>query len=303
MKRAASGVSGSTLMLALWALVLLSAVVFAWVRSLDRDIDAMNAANRAMEARALAHSGITVALHPNITRASPHLQARYERNRSYRVTIQSEGGRLNLNYFLAGGDPAKIAFLKDYLAQSGLTIHEREVFLDNLRDWVSPAGGTRLRNGVAESPAYQPAHRPLQSLDEIRRIAGSAPFVSRPHWQDGLTLFSTGPLDLESVPADLLALIPGVGEQRARRFVKLREERERAGGDRAGYPFENVAEAIGILGLSEEQGVQLSGFLGFRDPVVRIRSIGQSENVIRQTDAIVSKALGASAQILYWNEK
>ena len=299
MKRYSSRTGGSTLMLALWALIVLSAVVFAWVRVIDQGIDGLNNANRGMEARALAHSGLAVALHPNISRMSPHLKASFERNRSYRVIIESEGGRLNLNYLLAGGDPAKIAFLKNYLALHGLTFQEREVFVE----WVSPAGGVHRLNGVPESADYRPAHRALQSLDEIALIAGSAPLIANAGWKDDLTLYSTGPLDIESASAELLSLVPGIGEARAQRFIKIREERLHAAENKEGYPFKNLAEALSYLELSQEQFAALAGFLGFRDPVQHIQSVGESAKVMIQVDAIVRKVSGANAKIILWSEK
>lgn len=303
MKRRSSHTSGSTLMLVLWALILLSAVIFAWVRVIDGGIDAVNEANRGMEARALAHSGFAVALHPGVTRNSPHLQASFEGKRSYRVTIESEGARLNLNYFLAGEDPAKILFLKQYLALRGLEFQDRQVLMDCLLDWVSPAGKVHRLNGAPEGPDYQPPHRPLQSLDEIALIKGSAPLVSQAHWMDDLTLYSSGPLDIESAPAELLALVPGIGEQRAQRFVKVREERILQKTNKDGFPFKNLAEALSYLGLSPQQFSELSGFLGFRDNVLHIHSEGESGKVKRQVDAVVRKTQEANGQILLWNEE
>jgi len=282
---------------------LISAVVFAWVKVIDRGIDTVNRANRGLEAHALAHSGLAVALHPGVTRKSPHLNATFERDRAYRVTIESEGARVNLNYFLAGNDLAKLQFLKQYLTLRGLTFQEREVFMDCLQDWVGPNGGVRRLNGAQEGPDYHPPHRPLQSLDEIPLIMGSAPLVSKPDWKDDLTIYSSGPFDLESVPADLLALVPGISEQQARQFVKTRQERMLKNDNKDGHPFKNIAEALSFLGLSQQQYSQLSVFLGFRDPILRIQSEGESGKVIRQVDAIVRKVEGENSQILLWTEK
>ncbi|XHR27280.1 MAG: hypothetical protein ACFUZC_15185 [Chthoniobacteraceae bacterium] len=303
MKRTAQSSKGSTLMLALWALIVLSAAIFAWVEWIDRTIGVMNEANRGTEARALAHSGLAVAMHPNVGRKNRYLSAQFERSKSYQVTIESEGGRLNVNYLLSGADPQKIAFFKDYLASRGLNFQERQTFIDCLLDWISLSQGGHRLNAVAESPDYRPPHRPLQSLDEIALVAGSTPLISRADWKDDLTLYSSGPLDLESVSADWLALVPGIGDQRARRFVKIREKRLNQPDNKDGYPFRNLAEALSDLGLSQAQFSQLSGYLGFRDPVVRIESRGQSGKVVRQVDVIVRKAPGATTQILLWSEK
>ena len=303
MKRPSSHNSGSMLMLALWALILISMVVFAWIKTIDYGVDRVKHANRGMEARALAHSGLAVALHPNVTQYSPHLNASFDGNRAYRVTIKSEGARLNLNYLLAGSDPEKLQFLKQYLTLKGLTAQEQAVFMDCLQDWVGPGGGLHRPNGVPEGPDYPPPHRPLQSLEEIPLIHGSGPLISHPDWQDNLTVYSSGPLDLESAPADLLALVPGIGEQRAQKFVKTREERELQKKNTDGRPFKDVAEARGFLGLSQDQFARISRFLGFHDPILHIQSEGESGKVIRQVDAIVRKVPGANAQTLLWIEK
>ena len=303
MKRPSTHASGSMLMLAVWALLLISAVVFAWVKVIDSGIDTVSRANRGMDAHALAHSGLAVALHPGVTRNSPHLNASFERNRAYRVTIESEGARLNLNYLLAGNDPAKLQFLKQSLTQRGLTFQERERFVDCLLDWVNPSGGPRRLNGAQEGPDYHPPHRPLQSIDEIPLIKGSEPLVSKPDWKDDFTIYSSGPFDLESVPAELLAMVPGISEAQARQFVKTREERMLRKDNKEGYPFKNLAEALSYLGLSQQQYAQLSVFLRFRDPVLRIQSEGESGKVIRQVEAIVRKVQGANSQILLWTEK
>ena len=302
MKSRASSTGGSTLMLALWALILLSAILFAWIEREDRSIDGVREANRGLEARAMAHSGLAVGLHPDIAFNSPNLDNHFDRDRSYHVTIHSEGGRLNLNYMLAGGDPAHLKFLKDYLAARGLKFQERETFVDCLLDWTGPGGGTRRLNGVSESPDYHPPHRALQSVDEIALVNGSAPLVAQAHWKDDLTIFSSGPLDLESVSAELLSLIPGLSPQRVQQFVNTREEREAKGVNPDGHAFKDVAEALSYLGLSQEQFSQLSGFLGFRDPILRIRSVGEAGQSSHQVDVVVKKAQGSKPQVLLWSE-
>lgn len=291
---------GSTLMLALWALIILSAIVFAWVERIDREIDAVQAANRSLEARAMAHSGLAVGLHPAIAINSPNLENRFDGDRSYQVTIESEGGRINLNYLLAGEDPAKIRFLKEYLAQRGLTLQECDRLIDCLLDWTTSDSGKRRLNSVPEGPDYHPPHRPLQNLEELALVAGSRPLISQAGWKDDLTLYSNGPLDLESAPADLLALIPGISIQRAQQFVQEREKRLAESPD--GHPFKDVPEALRYLGLTQNQFAQVSPFLAFRDPVQRVRSVGQAGTFTHEVEVVAQKN-GGAPQILLWQEK
>ena len=247
----------------------------------------------------MAHSGLAVGLHPSIAVNSQNLHNRFDQDRAYDVTIGSEGGRLNLNYLVAGGNPARLAFLKQYLAWRGFTFQQCEVFVDCLLDWTGPAGKIRRPNGAPEGPGYHPPHRPLQSLDEIPLIQGSGPLVSRPHWKDELTLYSSGPLDLECVCAEFLGLIQGIGPQRAAQYVKVREARKAESPD--GHPFKSIPEALRFLGLTQEQFAQLSGFLGFRDPIQRIRSVGTAGSVVRTVE-VVARKNGANPQILWKSE-
>ena len=288
-------------MLSLWALVLLSAVIFGWVKLVDRNISTTNEANRGMEALALAHSGVALALHPAIGQKSPELQRKFEHQQSCQVTVASDGGHINLNYILAGADPQKIAFFKRYLALKGLTFQQREIFTDCLLDWVSPPTCSRRPLGIAENADYAIPHRPLQSLDELALVNGSGPLVSRRGWQDDLTLFSSGPLDIESISPELLALVPGISEQRASQFVKSREDRLKRSNGKDSHPFKDIADALNCLGITREQFSNLSLFLGFRDPVIRIQSVGQSERMVRTTEVVVRK--DGNNQILFWSEK
>ena len=58
----------------LWALFLLSAAVFAWVKVIQQDIEISGRENRDIEALAMAHSGIAIGLHPLVSRKTPLLE-------------------------------------------------------------------------------------------------------------------------------------------------------------------------------------------------------------------------------------
>src|SRR2546422_1628780 len=95
-------IRGAALMLSLWALFLLSAVVISWALDIDSRISLSGSANRALEAEAMACSGTEVALHPAVKAGSSVLKGNFGRNQRYEVRITGEGGRLNLNWLLAG---------------------------------------------------------------------------------------------------------------------------------------------------------------------------------------------------------
>jgi len=289
-------------MLALWALVFLSAVVLGWAKLVDRQIASAHGSNLALEAYALAHSGAAMALSPAITRESPELNGSLGSGHTYSVTITGEGGKLNLNYLLAGEASVRLAILREYLTRRGLTFQERETFIDCLLDWVD-ADGLRRLNGAEEGPNYKPANRPLTSLDEIPLIKGSGPLTAHAGWKDDLTLVSSGPLDLESAPARLLDLIPGISPAQADRFVQYRQGRDGRDGTADDHVFRDIGEAIGYLGFSGPQFNQIGSLISFRDPVVRIQSTGQAGEAVRQVEIVARKVPGANPFIFSWTEK
>jgi hypothetical protein len=297
MKTAASR-RASALLIALWAVVLMAAVVAMWTAEVGAAIDGDAKVNGALEARALAFSGLAVALHPEAAGEDALLEREIPGEGAYSVIIVSEGRRVHLNYLLVGDDPQKVAFLKRVLAARGLSLPERERLVDGLLDWVNPSTGMRRPNGRAAGPDYQPPHRPLQSLDEVEQVEGAGPLVARADWKDDFTLESAGPLDIEGVSAEMLALVPGVGAERARAFVKVREERSRRKADPQGRVYGSFEEALGDLGLSGEQAVAVSALLGFRDPVYRISSVGTARGVSRRVEALARRG----GNLILWTE-
>src|SRR5213596_3824918 len=63
---------GAALMLALWALFLLSAMVISWALDINSRLTLSGNANRVLGAEAMASSGADVALHPSIAPGSPN---------------------------------------------------------------------------------------------------------------------------------------------------------------------------------------------------------------------------------------
>src|SRR5207247_3560752 len=84
----------AALMLALWALFLLSAMLISWALDIDSRLTLSGNANRVLEAEAMACSGAEVALHPNIKPDSLNLSRQINRQKNYHATITGERGRL-----------------------------------------------------------------------------------------------------------------------------------------------------------------------------------------------------------------
>src|SRR5437867_3664511 len=126
--------NGTVLILALWALLLLAAAVFGWVKFIDQEIAMQHEANAGLEATANAHSGAWIAMHPLVTRQTPLLEAQFDVDHGYKVKLEGEGGKLNLTWLLSGleQDPRKKEIFDNYLRSRGLSFEERAVLIDCL---------------------------------------------------------------------------------------------------------------------------------------------------------------------------
>jgi type II secretory pathway component PulK len=298
--RATPATRGSALLLVLWALLLLSAAVFAWAASIHDSLALQAEGNRAIEARAMAHSGMALALHPGVTFETPLPEETLASGMSYRVRMISEGGKLNINWLLRGEEPRKLTILKSWLERRGLDFQQREVLVDSLLDYVDGDDVKRL-NGREKDGTYQPADRELQSVREIVRVPGAAPLTSQAGWENDLTIYSQGPIDLSSASIEILRLLPGLSETRVQQFVQYRQGEDGRDGTEDDIQFENFDAIRQFLGLTAAQFKELSSLVTYQDPTLQITSIGQSGKVSRHLEVVVRKA-GAQPQILSWKE-
>ncbi len=290
----------SALLVVLWALLIITAAVFAWARWIREDVQMSGQANRGTEARAMAHSGVAAALHPLVSKQTGLLQEELGNALGYRARLISEGGKLNLPWLMAGEDPRKIALFKEWLATRGLSFQEREILTDCLLDYIDPDNVHRL-NGVEDEGDYHAANRPLESIDELAQVRGSGPLTRTPGWQDDLTMDSSGPIDILAAPASVLRLVPGLGEARLQRLLKLRRGPDGLDGTADDPEFQSLAQVLALLGMQQAEVQALNGLITINDPVVRILSEGHSGKVVRQVE-VVARKNGGYPQILLWKE-
>ena len=287
-------------MLSLWALFLLSAMVITWALAIDTRLTLSGNANRILEAQAMASSGAEVALHPTIKPDSPNLSRQVGDRESYEAHITGEGGRLNLNWLVAGEDPVRLEVLRRYLGNKGIDLNERDRMIDCLLDWVDPDNLVRL-NGSEDTDDYKPANRLLTRLDQLKTVKGWAEFTSTPGWDDELTLNSGGPVDLMWAPRDVLMALPGMTETVIEQFLELRRGPDGLDGTSDDAPWKSLEEVRASLGLSPEQFQQLASLVGFKDPVFRVVSVGRSGPTERVVQMVVRK-FGNRPQLITWKE-
>jgi hypothetical protein len=291
---------GAAILLALWALFLLSAMVISWALDINSRLNVAGASTRVLEARAMASSGAELALAPEIEPNSPLLHRSLGRNQSYRAQMLGEGGKLNLAWILAAENPDRIGILRRYLELKGIDINERDHMLDCLLDFVDPDDLPRL-NGAESDPDYQPKNAPLQRIDELKEVKGWEKFTSQPNWDQDFTLYSSGPVDLAWASRDVLLSLPGFNEQIVDRFLSYRRGPDGVDGTEDDPQFQSLDEVRLALGFTPDQFAQLSGLIGFKDPVMRVVSVGTSGDVTRTVEMIIRKNTGRP-QMIRWKE-
>jgi general secretion pathway protein K len=292
---------GAAIMLALWALFLLSAMVISWTLDIDSRLALSGNANRRLEAEAMACSGAEVALNPFIKPGSPNLIRHIGTRKSYEARITGEGGRLNINWIVAGENPDRLEVLRRYLENKGIDLNERDTMMDSLLDWVEPGGGLHRLNAPPESDDYHPAHAPLTRIDELKEVKGWEEFTSSPGWDEDFTVNSTGPIDIAWASRDVLLALPGMNEVLVDRFLELRRGPDGIDGTEDDLQLKNPGDVQAALGLSPEQFRQISGLIGLNIPTYRVVSVGKSGEA-RRTVQLVFLKTGGAPQMITWKE-
>jgi hypothetical protein len=318
--------SGAALMLALWALFLLSAMVISWALDINSRLAVSGNASRVLDAEAMASSGgdvalAEVALRPKDAPSSPNLHRQMDNQEGYDVKMIGECGRLNLNLLAPGGlenTPLK-EILRQYLSLKGVEPNNVDTMVDSLRDWMSPPGLHSL-SACPETDDYQPAHAALTSLDDLKKICGWAEFTSKPGWDEDFTLTScvgatgagaTGAgatIDVGWASRDvlraLLGSLGGIGDDRVDAFLQLRRGPDGIDGT-IDDPQLDILTALTTLGFRGGEPPQNLG-VALPPPkstsVFRITSVGKSGDVTRTVQMIVSGGAGGPPQVISWKE-
>jgi hypothetical protein len=305
--------SGAALLLALWALFLLSAVVIAWALNINSRLTVSTNANRALSAEAMASSGSEVALNPTIKPASANLH-RAIGSESYDVQMTGECGRFNLNLLAPGGveNPVLVQALRQYLNLKGIDLDAIDVMMDSLLDWISPTKGLQHLNAPEETDDYRPPHAPLTSVDELKKVFGWAEYTSHPGWDDDFTTVIGGCQQIDAAYAsrDVLRAF-GIPDDFVDRFLQARRGPDGIDGT-ADDPQMDQQSAFALLGLGGTgtgQSPQVNAIQNLivyksSNPVFRIVSVGKSGNVTRSVQIIVLKqTTGAGRpQVFSWKE-
>ena len=292
---------GSALLAGFWAVIVLTMAVASWFFWLQQRLQLHGEETRDVEALAMAHSGVALALNPKVDRYSSLLQAEVSPGVGYRVTMESEGGRLNLAWILSVNDHGRMAIFKQWLEfVIGVNPLDRDRLVDCLMDYVD-ADNIARPNGQEDNKDYHPANRMIQTLDELRRIPGMEPLLAYTGWEELVTLESTGPFDLLEIPEELLRLLPGFGEGQVQRWLQVRAGNDQILHTEDDPKFTGADQVRQALGFDVKRWERLAPLVTVGDQTIRIRAEGYSGKVVRQVQVVVRKGTG-TPQIRSWIE-
>jgi general secretion pathway protein K len=297
--------SGSALIIVLWALLLLGMAVFGVVDMVELSVEHTTHSEQALDARGLALSGLALGLNPQLLRDDPLLHQAPTTLQNFNVTIQSEGARLNLNYILRTNHRE---ILVNLFTQWGLKIDQAESVADCMYDWVTP-GDLKSLNGAKANDYAQagltqrPTYQPFVDFDEVKLVmnAGLLDKV-KSNWEDSFTLWSSGPLNVNEAPPELIAAVFSLDPKRVAFFTDARNGRDKIAGTSDDVPVSSADNFAAQLGIGTTTMTTLGGQISLRDANRRIESVGQAEGT-QVTISVVTRLSSTPIEYFLWSEQ
>ena len=296
---------GSALIIVLWALLLLGMVVFGVVDIVELSVEHTTHSQHALQARGLALSGLALGLNPQVLRDDPLLHPAPTATQNFTVTIQSEGARLNLNHILRTNHRE---ILVNLFTQWGMKIDQAQAVADCMYDWVTP-GDLKSLNGAKANDYAQanlpqrPTYQPFVDFDEVKLVmnAGALDKV-KSNWEDSFTLWSSGPLNVNEAPPELIAAVFSLDPKRVAFFTDARNGRDKIAGTSDDVPVTSTEIFAGELGIGTTTLTALASQISLRDGNRRVESVGQAEGT-QVTLSVVTRLSSTPIEYFLWSEQ
>jgi type II secretory pathway component PulK len=232
-----------------------------------------------------------VAAHPDVKQDDEFLlRHQVAPGEGWIVEVEGEDGRLNPNILLQREDRDT---LRRVMRAWGLKFDEGERVIDALMDWVDPDDFVRGVGG-AESRFYGlrgvPLNRPFRSVDDMAQVRYMNE-VERifPGWRQWFSTYSTGVVDVNEAPAEVLSALTGADPKMAQQFVARRTGRDGIPHTKDDLPFQDLQTALRVLGVTATNPQALAGILGVQSSITRIKSTGVTGDFRRSIYAIINR--------------
>ena len=297
---------GFALVAVLWLIAVLGMATMVALRVISFDMELTTAKVHGSRARNIAEIGIAVGCNPIVKRADPILHhVDTAAGGGYDVKIMAEGGRFNINTILLRNDTS---LLRDLFISWGLELDTAQGITACLADWIDADDDVSL-NG-AEKEWYesqgrinQPFNRPFYNIDEMRLVRGmDLVEAARPDWRNWFTVWSSGGLDLNEAPAELIAAAANVSIELAALIPQAVCGSDGIRDTDDDIPFKDVNTALALLGLDVNSRPDLAQRFSVNDTTTHIESIGTAGAAKRRITVIVRNRTGQPALLERFEE-
>ncbi len=286
-------------MAVLWLIAILAMACMATLRVISFDMELASAKVHGSRARQVAEMGIAVGSNPVVKRSDPMLRnMNEETGEGFEVRVISEGGRFNINSLILQDDKE---LLKSMFINWGLELEVAQEIADALADWIDAdddeqLNGAEVKYYEAEGRINQPFNRPFYDLSEVSLVRGMDLVEAvRPDWRNWFTIWSSGGLDLNEAPAELIAAAADVTVEQAEIIPETVRGTDGLRDTTDDVPFQNAAAALDLLGIDVEGRPEVVRRFTVNDATTRIESTGFAEGAKRKITVIVRNRTGKPA--------
>jgi type II secretory pathway component PulK len=262
----------------------------------------------------LAETGLAIGLHPLIQRNDPLLTGNIGHGEGYQVKLRSEGGRLNINSLIRN---QRWQILQNLFLVWKMNQIDAATVTKAIEEWTQPG----LLN-TGSSPTAMPVLQPAVSGTGTPPTANTAPQIVRffesveqmlqvpemklvvrvkPDWQNYFTVWSSGQLDMNEAPADLISAVCGVSTVQAQRLVKARLGPDGIPDTDDDVIFQSMDQVRGLLGISPDVFESIQNQLSLQDSVVRLESTGTLDAYQRKISVVALRSNGQPV-FFQWRE-
>jgi general secretion pathway protein K len=281
---------GSSLLLVLWAIMMMSFAVIGLVSNLSRGLDESIHAEKEFRARLLLQSAHVLAGHPDIEWGDPLLRQQVTSASSYEVSINTEGERLAIN--LLGTSPVHRKFAQRLFEKWGLDSKQAETLAESISDWID--ADDRPRSHGAERQHYLkqgrpdfPYNKPLDDIEDFLLIRGAdeLEFVY-PDWRSAMTLYGDGTIDVHRVSSEMLEVLFDVTPSEVRRFISARLGADGLIDTIDDPRFGTLAEVRSLLDVPQLKYTPVAQLLTLKHPITRVECVAWAGDLKRRLTII-----------------
>ena len=281
---------GSSLLLVLWAIMLMSFSIIGLVNHLSRGLDESIHAEKEFRARLLLQSARVLAAHPSIERGDPLLRQWVSPVASYEIALTTEGTHLAINQLATSGTQRR--FAQRLFEKWGLDARKAQTLTDSITDWIDT--NDRPRPQGAEREFYLPLgrpdfpyNRPFDNIDDLLLVRGFEDLDRiRPDWRQYFTLFGDGTIDLHMASAEMLAVLFDVTPVEVSRFISARLGPDGLPETMDDPHFSSLPEVRRILDVPQENYTAVSALLTLDHPIKRTECLARAGKLERRLTII-----------------